>query len=67
MNAIRAQAPDPDRIPRIKLANETPKQAWWFMGTLIALVAIHCGEKRWCSAVPESTEKKYPGYCLAVP
>ncbi|KAF7300471.1 FAD-binding FR-type domain-containing protein [Mycena chlorophos] len=42
MNAIliRAQAPDPDRIPRIKLANETPKQAWWFMGTFIGLVAV---------------------------
>ncbi|KAJ7073812.1 ferric reductase NAD binding domain-containing protein [Mycena amicta] len=34
------QSVDPDRIPRIKLANDTPKQVWWFMATFIGLVAL---------------------------
>ncbi|KAJ7082388.1 iron reductase [Mycena belliarum] len=37
---ILAQKPDPDRIPRIALANLYPKQVWYFLATLIALVAV---------------------------
>ncbi|KAJ7153836.1 ferric reductase NAD binding domain-containing protein [Mycena filopes] len=37
--AVGAQKPDPDRIPRILLANLYPKQVWYFMASFIALVS----------------------------
>ncbi|KAF7337153.1 Ferric/cupric reductase transmembrane component 1 [Mycena venus] len=36
---LKAQTVDPDRIPRITLANLYPKQVWYFMATFIGLVA----------------------------
>ncbi|KAJ7472575.1 iron reductase [Mycena latifolia] len=38
--SILAQKPDPDRIPRIALANLYPKQVWWFLATFIGLVTV---------------------------
>ncbi|KAJ7041849.1 ferric reductase NAD binding domain-containing protein [Mycena alexandri] len=37
---VAAQKPDPDRIPRILLANLYPKQVWYFMAAFIALVSL---------------------------
>ncbi|KAJ7876886.1 ferric reductase NAD binding domain-containing protein [Mycena olivaceomarginata] len=36
---VRPQTVDPDRIPRIALANLYPKHVWYFMATFIALVS----------------------------
>ncbi|KAK6980774.1 Ferric/cupric reductase transmembrane component 1 [Favolaschia claudopus] len=36
---VLAQKVDPDRIPRIALANLYPEQVWYFLATFIALVA----------------------------
>ncbi|KAJ7111813.1 ferric reductase NAD binding domain-containing protein [Mycena epipterygia] len=36
---IVAQSVDPDRIPRIALANLYPKQVWYFLATFIALIS----------------------------
>ncbi|KAF7296046.1 Ferric/cupric reductase transmembrane component 1 [Mycena kentingensis (nom. inval.)] len=38
--ATVSQKPDPDRIPRIRLTNETPKQVWYFLATFMGLVAL---------------------------
>ncbi|KAJ7675188.1 ferric reductase NAD binding domain-containing protein [Mycena rosella] len=38
--SVLAQTVDPDRAPRIFLANEYPKQLWYFLATFLALVAI---------------------------
>ncbi|KAJ6577031.1 hypothetical protein DFH09DRAFT_356000 [Mycena vulgaris] len=35
----KAQSVDPDRIPRIALANLYPKQVWYLLATFLALVA----------------------------
>ncbi|KAJ7239616.1 hypothetical protein B0H12DRAFT_1136007 [Mycena haematopus] len=41
---LRAQKVDPDRIPRITLANLYPKQVWYFMAAFIVVVfACHTG------------------------